>query len=310
MRWLLKSKRAVRISMNKRDSVFYFIVLGLLGALFFAWYMMNPNSPRFKKLEYAIYFESIQTLAINNQVTVNGLEKGYVKEMSLEGDLVKVVAAIDERVEIPKDSKILIQNHGLMGERVLALVLGESQDIYTTADKIIGASDKGTSELVLQANELINESIAIIETVFTVLDSIVLSEQTQESVKQIVKKAKRIIKKSESMVESHIENLLIVVQDVEDAYGKVEALSDSFDGAVVEENIAFSVSKAKKAIDNLKVSIEVLEDTFSSLERQENSAGKVIYNVEFNKRVQSLKKTLFKAKDVIKAQELKLNVDF
>src|SRR4051812_8084464 len=76
-----------------------------------------------KKRTYVVTFPSTGGLAASDQVQVNGMRKGQVKDMELAGDHVVVRLELAHDVVVTRPSIVAIRDVGLMGEKVIAIDL-------------------------------------------------------------------------------------------------------------------------------------------------------------------------------------------
>jgi phospholipid/cholesterol/gamma-HCH transport system substrate-binding protein len=62
-----------------------------------------------------VYFADVEGLRIGDPVLVFGIEKGKVKSMSIDGDQVLVVLAMDKSIVLPEDSRISVRAVSYIG---------------------------------------------------------------------------------------------------------------------------------------------------------------------------------------------------
>jgi ABC-type transporter Mla subunit MlaD len=296
--------------MSRNDAIFYMGVAAVVVIAAVLFFVFHPNSPRFTKAEYSILSTEIHTLAKGSDVTVNGLTNGTVLGFQQEGEYIKIKAVIDERILIPKDSKVYIRNNGLLGERVLAVILGRSPETYEPGSTIYASSDKGTSGLVRQAKVLIKESQEIIASLAVVLDSVVFSDASKESLERIKQSGKRLITKSSGAASKSTQSIVATIDVIQVSIRQIEECIHQFDSETVGENIEQIVANGTVLIQKLDQLSELVEQEKLKTLAGENSLGKALYGPQFQENLESIKKSAFKLKDVILAQELTINVDF
>jgi phospholipid/cholesterol/gamma-HCH transport system substrate-binding protein len=79
-------------------------------------------------------------------VNVNGVDRGEVTMVSLRERDVIVTMSIDIDTKIPEDSKVVLQTSGIMGERIVTIMVGRSEVMLEPGSMIQGVYDPGISE--------------------------------------------------------------------------------------------------------------------------------------------------------------------
>ena len=84
---------------------------------------------KFADRTYEIHaiFPMVGGIDPGDEVNVNGVEKGEVRRVALRDKDVVITMRISADVKIPEDSEVLLQTIGIMGERIVSIVLGESR---------------------------------------------------------------------------------------------------------------------------------------------------------------------------------------
>jgi phospholipid/cholesterol/gamma-HCH transport system substrate-binding protein len=97
---------------------------------------------------WTVTFPQTGGLSASDEVQVNGLRKGTVREVHLTGDGVIVQLALASDVQLTRDSRVTIRNLGLMGEKVIAVDLHSTGGAWTEKDTIPGIYDRGIPEMM------------------------------------------------------------------------------------------------------------------------------------------------------------------
>jgi len=108
-----------------------------------------------KKRTYVVTFPSTGGLASSDQVQVNGIRKGQVKDMQLAGDHVVVRLDLAHDVVLTRSSVVAIRDVGLMGEKVIAIDLRDGP-AYDVRDTIPGEYQQGLAEVMGQLGSSVN----------------------------------------------------------------------------------------------------------------------------------------------------------
>lgn len=95
-----------------------------------------------------VRFPQTGGLGSGDEVQVNGIRKGAVRSMTLSGDGVVVDLGLAREVQLTRDSRVAIRNVGLMGEKVIAVDLRTTGEIYSTRDTVQGEFEQGMPEVL------------------------------------------------------------------------------------------------------------------------------------------------------------------
>ena len=77
-----------------------------------------------------VKFSNVAGLEIGDPVTVNGLRKGYVKEMKVQPNYVLVELSIDNDVQLKNDASFAISMLDLMGGKKIEVFPGEENQLF------------------------------------------------------------------------------------------------------------------------------------------------------------------------------------
>lgn len=111
----------------------------LVGIIIFLWILGWAKNFSLKSNEQNVFvkFENVAGLEIGDQVTINGLRKGYVKDMQVKDNGVIVELSIDKDINLKQDAKFAISMLDLMGGKKVEVFPGQSQypfDFTKTAE--------------------------------------------------------------------------------------------------------------------------------------------------------------------------------
>ncbi|MCL2207206.1 MAG: MlaD family protein [Fibromonadales bacterium] len=298
---------------GKSSLLFYTLVSFGVLSLFGLWFFLHPNSPWHSRHYYKVAFEEIGNLQVGNQVNVSGMRKGYVDSFELTDSCVWAELAILADVKLPKDSKFRIANAGLMGERVVEILLGNSSDYHAPGAQVKGYFDIGSTTIGNLVVDVLDEVNAISGILTEVADTL-FSENKMKDYKRLENKAmqlgnrlSRIASKAEKSALSSIDSLILAKDKVT---GVVDSLNSDWDGIVgnideLEKNFA----KLEKSLGDIKNSATSIAE---KLESGNNTASLVLdekYNAELKNQLKMLSADAEKLMEKIKKRGLDLNVD-
>jgi phospholipid/cholesterol/gamma-HCH transport system substrate-binding protein len=180
----------------KKDATLYFVV-GLviviaIVILIFGIFFLNDKDPRETFVHYHLKFSQVSTLTQDAPVKVNGVKLGKVEHIALHKNGVLVRVSLRNDVKIPKDSDIRVQNIGLLGERQVGMLLGESKEMFTEGDTIAGNFDAGIAEVMGMAGEVLDSAKILMNIAHLMLDSTIASKEFKDRLFRILAKAEEL----------------------------------------------------------------------------------------------------------------------
>ena len=102
----------------------------LLGLILFIWVLGWARNFSLSSSDnlVKVKFNNVSGLEIGNNVTVNGVRKGHVKDFVIQGPSVIVTLSISNDILLKKDSKFALESTDLMGGRKIEVNPGDSDE--------------------------------------------------------------------------------------------------------------------------------------------------------------------------------------
>jgi phospholipid/cholesterol/gamma-HCH transport system substrate-binding protein len=262
------------------------------------------------KRDMVVYFTTISSLNYGDPVAVNGVSKGKVTNIELEGDSVKVTFAIERDVKIKTDYIIDVASPELMAGKTLFIKPGKnaqeidySKPLYGSPSSDIASLMKTASDMSGDVKTLIgkfNKTADNLDIVLVNINDIVGDKRMQGDLKNTI---------SNLSVTSRSLNGLVA-----DSRKNVNNLSESADKTMKSVNSLIDDSSPE--IKNTFKDVQILTTKFDSLvtnlnyivadiHQQKSGVGKFLYDDKFfnnlNKLVEEVEKLTVKIrKDGIK----------
>lgn len=132
------------------------ILFGLI-ILFGSLYWLQDYKLEQNSLAVKVRFDDVGTLSVGDRVTVNGVRRGKVDNLYLEGNGVIVELLLSRDVVLKQDAEFVIKNLGLMGERYIAIKPGKDTLSLDTTLVFKGNYDTGLPEVMGLLGEMITD---------------------------------------------------------------------------------------------------------------------------------------------------------
>lgn len=294
----------------KQNIIPFFIAMVLLTAICCAWYFLHPSSPHFKHVPFVVRFEKVGTLSPGNRVAVRGISCGQIVKVELTDDAVFVTAEVGVDTRIPKNSQFRLITAGLMGERELNVLSGDSKEYIAAGDTVNGFYEEGAAGITRGLREILAGLREIKSDLGKTNDTVV--RPMVEQAERVGDRAGRLSAKVKKNVKRLKSNLDASLQDCDAVLGKTrdELESVATKGGEFADKAKQLLPRVDSLLQKTK-SIQAFTDELAAkLDADDNSAGLIL--AEKGELSQKLDQT---AADIealmadIKKQGLKLNVD-
>jgi len=251
------------------------VIIVAVAIFFFGLLYLREYSFNKKEYEITALFETVIGLERQDPVIVSGFKIGQVKEMELLGDTVHVRLLIDSRYQFRRDSKAVLRNLTLLGDKAIELVRGTSTAMIQPGDRIVGTLETDFFELA-EAAAPISEDIAVLLKRFRST----FDENTEASLKGSLRNLNVI---SGAVAEGVTNNISAVEQALSSfkaATKNLEQLTEP-EGKNMRDviaNLDSSSNSLKAATARLSNAASSMEKMLGKIEKGEGSLGKLIQN--------------------------------
>jgi len=187
--------------------------------------------------DYVVYFSRVSGLNEGDMVSVNGVRKGKIDKIQLEGDSVKISFSLDKSIKIKKDYDIYVAATELTGGKVLYIEPGKSSeivnpdqalhgspgadfssimnsfaDITTDIKSLIGefrTSTENLNKVILNVNDIVGDG-NLKRSFNSTMNSL---ETTSRNLNQLVSESRSGISKLTNKAGDTFENIDVMVND-------------------------------------------------------------------------------------------------
>ena len=287
--------------------VFSAIVVGCGMAL----YLFHPASPHHDRYSFVVRYESIGTLSPGNRVEVRGITKGEIEKVELTDDAVFVTARVLADTKIPKNSEFRLKTAGLMGERELSVLTGDSKDVIADGDTVNGHYEEGANAVGRNLAIILSELDSITTQLGALKDS-VTKGTAGKRVDRVLKKGDNLIQVSRESVQEWVNSATDLLSKAEGTLDQAKAalgdVPDKADGTVQKvENLVARVDSLLSKVHGAKKDLEGIE---AKLDQDNNTVGLILSKKgDIHKELDLIGADIDALIKDIKKQGLKLNMD-
>ena len=262
------------------------VIVGLIILLWiFGWaknFSLSSNSSMIN-----VRFNNVSGLEIGDQVTVNGMRKGFVQDMRVEKNSVLVGLSIDNDVQLKEDATFAVSMLDLMGGKKIEVFPGNSSNNFDKSKIAYGVFYSDIPSAMSLFGSVQDDLVTVLKDVKISLHSlnkIISNDQFNDDVKKSLSNLALLTDKINLMLTENRNDLKILTNNAAELSEKTnKLLSDN------TENITTLFSDLKtlvKKSDELLVDLNTLTNETIN---QENNIGKLIYDKNM---LEKLNKTL------------------
>lgn len=262
--------------------------LGILILLFFGIKFLKGIDIFNKEVSYHVLYNDVSGMHESNYIYLNGMKVGYIKDIKALDNRAEnflVTISISSKVNMTKDSKIVLFNADMLGSKALRLELGHGELLHKgdtiTGEIEIGMLDKlgtaitpmaenldsilsATKSILNQQNrDNIQRTLANLESTSRKLNGI--SQQFDGLIDSEKKKIKNIIANTESITTN--------LKDNNERLSNIISRIDQITDTVAQANIGSTLSETSRTIERLNKVLGIIENGKGNLGLLINDEG-------------------------------------
>lgn len=277
------------------------VVIGVIVFLWIFGWAKNYNlasTQRFLMME----FTSVSGLEIGDNVTVNGVRKGFIEEITVKEDKVFVKASLDNSVDLREDASFALTMMDLMGAKKIEITPGRSKNKLDFSRVYKGDYYTDIPAAMALVGKVQDDLMGIIKNVQKTLVSIdkyLSDEKLNKDIKTSIENLTEISQKLNVILDENRNSIKQVSKNSADLTADAkEFIKNNKDD--IHNSIELAQSSLKKT-DELIGKLNTLIDETNA---QKNNAGKFLNNENLYKDVNE---TLQQVKDLTKVLNEQLN---
>ena len=286
------------------------VIVGLLIFIWILGWAKNFSLSSNQKI-VMVKFNSVSGLEIGDNVSVNGVRKGYVEDFKLKGDQVIVKLSLDNDVKLKKDASFSISMLDLMGGKKVNINPGVSAQPLDYNEVQTGIFYADIPEVMSMLGTVESDVPAIVKDIKITLSSLnnylndndlnmnikssisnlskasqklnILLDENREGIKQLTQNTVKLTENVNSFLDENKSSLKSSIRELHTVLTKTDSLLTSvnkFSGEI--ENKKNNIGKIlydDKIYDNLSQSLTQLNELTKILIEQLKGKG---VNVDAN----------------------------
>ena len=301
-----------RVTRRIKENLFPFVVFVILvTSCSAAWFFFHPASPYHDRISFVVSFDAVGTLSPGNRVEVRGIARGQITKVELTDEAVYVAVEVLADTKIPRNSEFRLITAGLMGEREMCILTGDSKELVQDGDTLVGRFDEGMAGFGKKLGAIMADAAELKDSLKSVMDS--LSDgQAGVQLDRVSRKAKRVVSRTKTNVNEWKREVQSILDESDRSLTNVQAALETIanTGAARVHDLTNLVDRTQKLLESVKALKEESVQILGKLAQGDNTAGLYLNPTsEFNKGLDKLLLDTDALLKDIKKSGLDINVD-
>jgi len=263
------------------------VLLGVIICLWiFGWAKNFSLTPTENTLK--VKFNNTSGLEIGDPVTVNGVRKGFVEDLKIDGENVIVTLNVDNNIHLKEDARFAVSMLDLMGGKKVEISPGTSPneiDYTKIQEGLFYADVPQVMSMVGAFQEDFTSAISDIKITLTSLNNYLTDQQLNQDIKSSMSNLSEVTKKLNILIDENQNSLKQLTSNsaelTEEAKKFLETNKEKMNASIDE------LQSVLKNTDNLIVKLNKFTDEMNA---KQNNLGKIIYDEKiYEDLTQSLK---------------------
>ncbi|NOY78403.1 MAG: MCE family protein [Calditrichaeota bacterium] len=235
-------------------------------------YLSNSNFLK-KGLGIDMIVPEAGDLTTGDDVFMRGVKIGSVKTISIQNGSVDVHLKIEKVKKIPSDSKFVIEQKNILGEKMVTIRPGISKKYLQDMAVVPGTIDKGLSRITGKAELLSDQILELVKQTQRLLD-----DRKDDSIPFGIKHLNQSIQSIESLLNQNKAQIHTVIENLKAGSQQFKALHDTSKQSVarVLQNLEDNTAKLSLLLSRTHRAAQSLDSILTSINRGQGTLGKLV----------------------------------
>jgi phospholipid/cholesterol/gamma-HCH transport system substrate-binding protein len=269
----------------------------LIGIIVFIWILGWAKNVSISStdVKLKIKFENTSGLAVGNDVSVNGVKSGVVKDIYVKDYYVVVEITVNGDVHLKRDAIFSLEVTDLMGGKKIDISPGKDTVPINPDELQVGIfqADLASMMEVLSGIEIdLNTILDDVKISLSEINSFLTDEQIKEDIRNSVNGLSTLTTRLNKMIIENQENLKSITQNTKEITAETKELI-----SVNKESINSSISNLNSILNSSDSLVNKLNFLADETISGDNNIGKLLYD---DSLFISITKTLEQTKELTK----------
>ncbi len=221
-------------------------------------------------------FNSVSGLENGDHITVNGVKKGKVTDISAEGGFVLVSGMLPNDVKLKSDAKARVEMMDLMGGKKIEIFPGYNNDLFDLNNNLEGklATDiPGALQMIGNVEIELKSIIVDLKVLLEKVSENISDEKLFVSLRNAVTNFEQISMKLDKILVTNENDINEIVRNSAEASRKLNTLLSENSAS-----IKLTLHETEKLVTRMNDLTEKLDSFLEQTQQQKNNVGKIIYD--------------------------------
>ena len=291
-------------------------ITAVLGTILFIWIIGWAKNFSFSSTQnrVVIEFSNVAGLEIGDNVTVNGVRKGNVDDISVKGDEVFVTAQINNDVRLKKDADFYIAMTDMMGGKRIEIKPGVSSEplnLNKVQKGSFSADIPTVMSMIGSMQDNLVETLKQVRITVTSLNNYLTDNKLNKEIKSSVENINKLTINVNKLIEENREGIKKLTDN------SVELTSQAREFiARNKDEISGTVKNLSSVMKNTDSLITKLNEFATEVKEKKNNIGRLMYDEnlvkELHTSIKQINELTKEFLEQIKSKGLKVDakVDF
>lgn len=249
--------------------------LGVLILLFFGIKFLKGIDIFNKEVNYYVLYKDVSGMHQSNYIYLNGMKVGYIKSikaMDNRAENFLVTISISSKVNMTKDSKIVLFNADMLGSKALRLELGQGELLHKgdtiKGEREVGMLDKLGTAITPMAENLdsilsATKSILNQQNRDNIQRTLANLESTSRKLNELSRQFDGLVDSEKSKIRNIIANTESITSNLKDNNERLSNIISRIDqitDTVAQANIGSTLSETSRTIERLNKVLGIIEN--------------------------------------------------
>ena len=263
---------------NQRKTEIKVGIATIVGIILFIWILSWAKNFSLSATEQSILvsFKNVSGLEMGDEVSINGVKKGFVDSYNIQGDAVIVKLSLENDTHLKEDAVFRIAMLDLMGGKKVEIYPGVSPNALDYSKVQIGSftADIGSvMAMVGDAQGDINSSIKDVKITLTALNNYLTDKQINNGIKSSIDNLSEVSRKLNLMMEENRENLRKLISNSVDLSEEAKTFLNKN-----KDEIGNSLTELKSLLEKTNSLVTKADDFADEIKNKKNNLGRLLYD--------------------------------
>jgi phospholipid/cholesterol/gamma-HCH transport system substrate-binding protein len=260
------------------------VVLGLIILLWILGWAKNFTLQSTER-DIKISFINVAGLEVGDNVTVNGMRKGFVKNMKVQSTDVLVVVTLDGDVDLRNDAVFSLNMLDLMGGKRVEIFPGSSNEKLDTEKTHKGEFLSDIPSVMAAFGPVqddLTQMLKDIRITLTSMNKYLADERMESDIKSSLRNLTEVSRKLNLLIDENREGIKTLTQNTVELTDEAKEFIQKN-----KDDLSESISRIKEVLSNTDALLVKMNKLADDTIEKENTLGKLLYDEKIMTDIQS-----------------------